>query len=87
MTVWLSVFAACARFRQRRGAGTRAWDAGAGALALLAIAASTWAIEIFHYTLRIGAPSVAALWLLHRLSRLLRQRKRGKPRAAVQVST
>lgn len=81
LVVWLAVLAAFVRFK-RRGPARRALPAACAAIAgmgaLLAIILSTWGIDIFQGTLRIGTPFVAGVWVLHLLLRWRQQRKCGR---------
>ncbi|MNT34801.1 Proline-specific permease ProY [compost metagenome] len=81
--VWLAIFLTYIGYRRGQAATAKFHPAGhlgsaaavAGALVVATIAASTWVIESFSLTLRIGLPFMALLWIGHAL-----RGRRGLPR-------
>lgn len=73
--VWLVIFLTYVGYRRGRAATARSRSAGqrdtvlavAGAMVVAAIAVSTWAIDSFALTLRIGLPFMLLLWLAYTL--------------------
>ncbi|MEN4920147.1 amino acid permease [Achromobacter spanius] len=90
--VWLAIFLSHVSHRLGRHGGARRFSksailsvipAAAGALVVVAIAASILAIDEFAPTMRIGLPTLLLLWLIAALSRFMTKAKttRFKPEA------
>ncbi|MNL74840.1 hypothetical protein D3C87_2005410 [compost metagenome] len=73
--MWLVIFVTYVGYRRGRASTARSRSAGqrdavlaaAGATVVAAIAVSTWAIDSFDLTLRIGLPFMLLLWLAYTL--------------------